>query len=56
MNHAGNRVSAPNMSFKPSLRASALRSSDAPTPRSAVNGFAIVSQPPAPQVRRLTRC
>ena len=51
-----NLKEAYNMMFKPSLRANALRSSDAPTKRSAVNGFAIVSQPNAPQVRRLTWC
>ena len=46
---------ANNMSFKSwhSLRS---HHSDAPTTRSAANGFAILSQPPAPQVRRLTKC
>ncbi len=44
------------MSLKPHFRRKRLQCSDAPTARSAVNGFAILSQPPAPQVRRLTKC
>ena len=44
-----------NIQFKP-LRSFPSIRSDSPTPRSAVNGFAILSQPHAPQVRRLTGC
>ena len=44
-----------NIQFKP-LRSFPSIRSDAPTPRSAVNGFAILSQLAPPSLRRLTGC
>ena len=48
-------MAAYNIQFKPGFRLR-LQPSDAATPGSFANGFAILSQTPPPQLRRLTGC
>jgi len=47
---------AHNIQFKPCFRRKRLQHSDAVTPGSFANGFAILSQTIPPYLRRLTGC